>query len=322
MRASAIFSRACFAREPVSFNRKFAPATVTAAFPERCAAAHPGKLQNGYGVYRFPGQIYSFVRHISEAVRADGLTVDADGGECIVAEIGIVSVFNAVCKFVQCVAKVHAECIAQAGIHIAAEDRGLFFRVTSLGGNGSASNEFVTVVDDLGFHDVPLSGFRLVLSYGLIIHAMRVNVKRKMKIFLKISADFSALISVIQFAGCPLHLPHDLRQAALDRGAAQEHLCRNVDLRELVDKIELRDLLIFPAKIGLIDHGLHILAGQPAQLWRQLGPRLRRHRLCPLTFPCASIRRYCPCCSLRDPARRRYRGLLRSLCRSSECARR
>ena len=29
------------------------------------------------------------------------------------------------------------------------------------------------------FHIVPLSGFRLALSYGFIIHAMRVNVKRE-----------------------------------------------------------------------------------------------------------------------------------------------
>ena len=92
--------------------------------------------------------------------------------------------------------------------------------------------------------------YRLALSYGLIIHAMRVIVKRKMQKFLKISADFSALISVIQFAGCPLHLPHDLRQAALYRGAAQKQLCRNVYLGKLIHKIELRDLLIFPAKIG------------------------------------------------------------------------
>lgn len=29
------------------------------------------------------------------------------------------------------------------------------------------------------FHVVPLSGFRLALSYGFTIHAMRANVKRK-----------------------------------------------------------------------------------------------------------------------------------------------
>lgn len=88
------------------------------------------------------------------------------------------------------------------------------------------------------------------------------------KIYKKISAEKPALISVIQFVGCPLHLPHDTRQAALHSGAAKIQFCCNIHLWKLLHKVELRNLFVFSTKIRLMNDRFHVPAHQSAKLRR------------------------------------------------------
>lgn len=84
----------------------------------------------------------------------------------------------------------------------------------------------------------------------------------------KISADFSALISAIQFARRILHPCHNARKPPLYCGTAKIQFRRNVNLWELIHKVEMRNLFVFPTKIRLMNDRFHVPAHQSAKLWR------------------------------------------------------
>lgn len=84
----------------------------------------------------------------------------------------------------------------------------------------------------------------------------------------KISAEESALISAIQFARRFFHPRHNVRKPPLYCGTAKIQFRRNVNLWELIHKVELRNLFVFPTKIRLIDNGFHILSQETTELRR------------------------------------------------------